>query len=651
MHKSFVLPIFLGFLFIFSNPLQAQKAKPADFGIRSSKALKYYFEGRQQDQWRDYYKAISAYKSAIEIEPDFVHAHMGLGANYYVTQDFEQALPHLKKVTEIDAEAFPVSGFYLAESYFFTESYAEAIEPFSDFLEKGKGLKKYIQTAELHLKKALFAASAIQDSVKFKPENLGPNINSIEDDYIPYLTADNGSLLFTSKRKESTGGFNHYLKGYAEDFYISSFEEGKWQKAENLGFPINTEFNEGAPCMTQDGKVIYYTACNYPDGLGNCDIYFSIREGNRWTKPQNLGPNVNSPAWDSQPCLSHDGKTLYFSSRRPGGFGREDIYVCKKVNGEWTPAVNIGDQINTVGNEGTPFLHADGLSLYFYSDFHPGFGRQDLFVCYKSEGDTWSEPKNLGYPLNTSAHEANIFVDTKGNRAYINSNREGGMGKSDIYTFELDERIRPKIATFLRGITRDSLTRAAVYSHIRLIDVESGDTIREMRSGKSDGKFLMSLPLNREYAAHVEASGYLFSSKNFYLKDVEEDTYFDLVIELNKIKRGKEVVLRNIFFESGSFELLETSETELGFLLYFLNQNPSIRVEIQGHTDDVGSETDNLTLSKNRAASVKSYLESKGIDASRIESIGFGEKVPISSNETEEGRAKNRRTTFKILDF
>ncbi|MEL7341499.1 MAG: OmpA family protein, partial [Bacteroidota bacterium] len=408
-------------------------------------------------------------------------------------------------------------------------------------------------------------------------------------------------LLFTSRRPESVGGFNRALKDYGEDFYFSEFANGEWSPAQNLGLPINTAGNEGSAAITQDGRTIYFTACNREDGQGSCDLYVSYREGDNWSEAQNLGPRVNSEGWESQPCLSPDGKRLYFASSRSGGMGGRDIWYVERIDDQyWSLPVNLGSPVNTAGNEYSPFIHADGKSLYFSSNYHPGFGSQDLFVSYAQPNDKWADPINLGYPLNTKADESNIFVSANGRKGFINSYREGGLGESDLYEFVLDERVRPQIATFLRGVTIDSLTRAPVQARLRLVDVETGDTLRDMRTGRSDGRFLMSLPLDREYAAFVSAPGYLFVSQNFYLKDLAEETYFDIVIPMLKVKKGVSVVLKNIFFESNKYTLKETSEAELAFLVDFLRQNPDLRIEISGHTDDIGSDEANQSLSQRR---------------------------------------------------
>ena len=486
----------------------------------------------------------------------------------------------------------------------------------------------------------------------FEPVNMGEAINSEQDDYLPYLTADDQYLLFTSRRPGSMGGYDPQLRGYPEDFYFSEYSSSaqSWSPAKNLGPPINSERNEGAPAISQDGRIIIFTTCDHPDGVGSCDLFYAVKEGEQWSEPRNMGPAINSESWDSQPCLSHDGKTLFFASNRPGGIGGRDIWYSELVSGRWTEAQNLAEPVNTPGHEAAPFLHADDMTLYFSSSFHPGFGGNDLFVTHREE-QGWAAPQNLGYPLNTSAEESNIFVNASGQRGFINSTRDGGLGNSDIYEFTLDERIRPKIATFLRGITRDSLTEQPVYARIRLIDVESGDTIRQAFSDKTNGRFLLSLPMERNYAAFVEAKGYLFASKHFYLKNPEEGVYFDLILDLLPIREGAKVTLNNIFFETGKYELKESSSSELEFLFTYLQRNPRIRIAIEGHTDDVGSAKDNLTLSQQRADAVRDYLIDAGIEPIRIQSKGYGESQPIAPNTSDENRAQNRRTAFRIVDI
>ncbi len=626
----------------------AQKVKPEQYGIKSKKALKLFLEGGEQANMRDRARAVDLYRQAIEVEPDFGQAHYELGLNLFLIDEYPQALVHLEKAYEIDPGKYP--GFYLGETYYYLMRYREAAVHLGRYLDSNPGNVQLKNIAQKHLKSAQFAKEAIKDSLTFKPINLGVAINSPGDDYLPYLTADDTYLLFTSRRNGSTGGFDPMLRDYPEDFYYSIYENETWNTAENLGSPINTSRNEGAGAISQDGKIIFYTICDHPKGLGRCDIFYAVKSGNTWGKPKNIGPNINSEYWESQPCLSHDGKTLYFVSDRNGGIGGRDIYRSVFRNGKWSVATNLGKPVNSKGNEGGPFLHADEQTFYFASDGHPGFGGQDLFVSKKRENG-WSAPVNLGYPLNTIEEEANIFVNAKGELGFINSTRAGGIGRSDIYQFTLAPEIRPQIATFLRGITRDSVTQQPLRALIQLVDVESDDTLRTQFSDAQDGSFLMSLPVNRQYAAFVEAPGYLFTSKHFYLKGLVEDVYFDLVIDMMPIRKGAHIVLNNIFFETGEYELKTTSIAELERLREYLERNPRLRIELQGHTDDVGRDADNLLLSQNRAEAVQNYLIEAGIDPGRITAKGYGESQPVVPNNSDENRAQNRRTEMKIIDI
>ena len=649
MH-AFLRPL-LSFLILTSSFLAMAQDKPKDYGISSKKALEFYLEGQQQSQWRAYREAAKAYEEAINIEPEFAQAHLQLGITAFLLDKSDVAVTYLTKARELRPEEYPALEYYLGLAEFDQEHYAEAAAAFATYLDQKSGRKVDIEKAQSLLKHSLFAAEAIQHPVDFEPENLGPAINTQYHEYLPYLTADNGMLLFTSRRPESIGGYQAMLRDFSEDFFYSvPGENGEWLPAENLGTPINSAENEGAAAMSQDGRVIIFTACNLPGGVGNCDLYASFRQDKGWSEPQNLGPQVNSEGWDSQPCLSHDGKTLYFSSARPNGQGARDLWYSTWDGQKWGPAKNLGGPVNSPGNEDSPFLHADGLTLYFSSDYHPGFGSQDLFVSYRQEGGAWSDPINLGYPLNTSADESNIFVATNGREGYINSDRDGGLGGSDLYRFVMPEEVRPEISTFVRGVVKDSVTKAPVFAAIEVIDIETNDTLRNVRSGKSDGKFLMSLPGGRDYIAYVQAPNYLFTSQKFSLKTLQEETYFDLTILMKPLESGMQIVLPNIFYETGSWQLTAGSGPELRTMAQFLTRNPRISIEIQGHTDDVGSDRDNLSLSQKRAESVKNALIELGIDPGRLQAKGYGETTPVADNGTEAGRASNRRTEMKITD-
>ncbi|MFN0202432.1 MAG: OmpA family protein, partial [Bacteroidia bacterium] len=642
------------FSLFFALTVWAQKEKPADYGIKSKKALDFYLEGNQYSKLRDRAKAVENYLKAVAIEPDFADAWFPLGANYFMLKKYGEALEALEKVLDSDRKnKFVDLDFFLGEAYFYTEKYADAAAAYERFLALGKGRINQIEPAKLQVIHAKFAAEAIKQPVDFRPINLGAKVNSPGDEYLPSLTADDKTLMFTARRSECTGGYNRYYGGFTEDLFIAENQENEWTDALNIGEPINTPENDGAVSISQDGKMIFFSAGERSEGFGNLDLYYATKTEKGWSKAMNLGEMINTEFREAEPCLSHDGKTLYFSSNRRGSVGGTDIWMTTLEKGKWTAPVNLGAAINTVGEEYAPFIHADGVTLYYSSNRLPGFGAFDMFVSFNVPDSGWRKPRNLGYPLNTVADERNIFVNAQGTKGLINSFREGGFGGSDIYEFTLDPRNRPRLATFLRGTTEDSLTKQPISATIYLVEVETRDTVRQMISGKKDGRFLMSLPLEKEYAAFAEANGYIFTSKNFYLKDLPDNVYFDIVIRMMKLPPPPAkpvavtpdappvvvepvkpatpivVVLRNIFFDFGKYELKTTSLSELGVLLNYLKENPRMKIEIQGHTDNVGKDETNLILSQNRAEAVRSYLISKGIASERVQAKGYGESQPI----------------------
>lgn len=655
---------YLSFLFavlmmLVASPTKAQSPKPSNFGIKSKKAMKAFLEGRQQEKYRDYEAALASYQIAVDIEPEFGEAWFTGGTCLYVLKDNKRCYEWMEKAFKYDKNPRPTIYFYLAESAFYQEDWAKAKEYYTTFDEKtvNKRIPAPIRKeAEKNRKSAEYAVENASDRVQFDPANLGSNINSQFDEYLPFLTADEQTMFFTARRPGCIGGYNPEYRGYTEDFFYSILKDGEWQPAENLGPPVNTDKNEGAASFSPDGQLVFFTACSRPGGLGDCDLYVSKLVGKDWSKPFNLGPAINTSLWESQPSISGDGRTLYFSSNRSGGYGGLDIWYSKLVNNIWTLPVNMGPEINTKGNEQTPFIHADGRTLYYASDGLPGYGAYDLYLSRRT-GDKWSKPENLGYPLNSPESEANIFINAKGTKAYVNSAREGGLGRSDLYVFDLDQKIRPSYLTYVKGLVFEKGSKKPLGSKVTFVNVETGDTIRSVNSNSASGKFLLNLEPGYDYAAFVDKKGYLFESKAFSLKDlrdcedctVKEDTYFEVEIELQKLEVGVTVVMNNIFYETGKFDLLDESKSEMTHLLSFLKRNPKVKVEIGGHTDNVGSPGDNKKLSQNRASGVRAFLIEQGISGDRMEAKGYGETSPVDTNETDEGRARNRRTELKIV--
>ena len=371
--------------------------------------------------------------------------------------------------------------------------------------------------------------------------------------------------------------------------------------------------------------------------------------GNKWSVPYNLEEPVNSRQWESQPSFSSDGKTLYFVSNRHNNY---DIWVSMvNENGEWSVPEKLGANINTDNYEGSVFIHPDNQTLYFSSDGHVGMGGLDIYVSKKDSTGKWGKPMNLGYPINTFKDENSILISADGELAMFASDREGGFGGLDLYGFELYEEVRPEKVTYIKGVVFDNETGKKLEARFELIDLATGNIAVTSFSNKGTGEFLVCLPANHDYALNVSKEGYLFYSENFNLSG--EKPLTDPVLKdvpLKPLKSGEKVILKNIYFETDKYDLKKTSEIELQKLIELLNKNPGIKIEISGHTDNVGTTEYNLELSQNRAKAVYDYLSENGIDTDMLTYKGYGESQPVDTNDTEEGRANNRRTEFEVVE-
>ncbi len=614
----------------------------------SEKAIKLYEKGIElYDQFNNE-KAIEKFKSAIEIDNQFIEAYLTLADIFHALKDFENEIKYYKEGLEIKPEFFPNGYLNLGKVEFKTGKYYDAQKHLKKFLSFGDipGMDE-IETVEL-LASCNFAIHALENPVPFEPVNLGPNINTQFDEYWPTLTVDENTLIFTSFIPRDEANINDITK-YHEDFFESDFENGTWAKAKKLGDKINTLGNEGAQSILSDGKMMFFTACNRPGGMGRCDIYFSIKENDDWSKPMNIGRPVNSGAWESQPSISPDGRVLYFVSNREGGKGGMDIWKSTlDSNGYWGIPVNLGDSVNTIKDEASPYIHVDNETLYFSSNGWIGMGGQDLYYVKKIGENAFSHPVNLGYPINTWNDEKGLIVSAKGNKAYFSSDRLSDSGE-DIYEFELYPEARPVPVSYVKGTVYDAITKVKLSAAFELIDLISAEIIMKSTS-YATGEFILCLPSDKDYALNVSKKGYLFYSGNFSLEGVRKYIDpFEIDIPLNPIMVGKKIILRNIFFETDSYELLNESKVELNKLVDFMKKNPTVIAEISGHTDNIGTNEDNQILSENRAEAVANYLMNHNIDSKRLSTKGYGESKPIATNENEEGRAQNRRTEFTVI--
>ncbi len=636
------------------------------YTTNSKKAAKFFKEGLSSYRLDDYDKALDKVNKAIEADNEFIEAYIIKGQIFEEKENYKNAINAYQKAIGIDPDFFPNAIYSTGLLYKKLGQYQEAKRNFKKFLEDQKGDPILKEKANKQIESCDFAIKQKHNPVDFKPENMGNSVNSRHDEYWPSISADGKTLVITrlipredldeiEKRlqrmpEEKRKLMESRIHKKQEDFFISHRDDSVWNVARNMGSPLNTKFNEGAQSLSADGKTMYFSACNKSDGQGGCDIYISEKKNGSWSKPLNLGKPVNTGKWESQPSISPDGQTLYFVSNRKGGLGKKDIWKSQKnEDDEWKKPVNLGDSINTPEEEMAPFIHMDNQTLYFASAGWLGMGDMDLFMAEKKGDTAWTSPVNLGYPINTPESEFGMAVSPAGHKAYYASDRKRDSGK-DIYMFELPVKVQPVATSYMKGNVFDAETNKPLKANFELISMKSGKTIMNSYSREETGSFLVSIPSNHNYILNVSKKGYLFYSDNFKLEGKHEASEPYLKdIPLKPLEAGEKMILRNVFYATDSFKLKPESKVELNKVLKLLDNNSTLQIEISGHTDNVGTDSYNKELSVNRARSVYDYLIEKGIDPDRLTFKGYGEKQPIATNETPEGRAKNRRTEIKVL--
>jgi outer membrane protein OmpA-like peptidoglycan-associated protein len=625
-------------------------AQTSPLSTRSKKAASLFTEAIGCYDRKDFPKALRMLDKATEEDTAFVEAFLLKGDILSDQQYPREAIEQYKKGIKANPEFSPAIYFIVANVELLVGRYQDARKDYEKFLSYPDLPKEKKAKANKNLKSCDFGINSMAHPVPFKPVNLGDSINSPYDDYINAVTADEQQMFLTRKLPRS-----HHVSGesteFNEDFFKAVKTDSIWHKAVNMGPPINTDENEGALCISPDGKYIFFAACNRPDGYGSCDLYWSRKTGDTWSDPENLGSVVNSAAWDSQPSFSSDGKTLYFASKRQGGKGSSDLWKSElQPDGSWTPPVNLGDSINTPLEEMAPFIHPDNRTLYFASRGHLGMGGYDLYYSRMDADGNWSAPVDLGYPINSYADEITLVVNAKGDMAYISSDKLGGKGGMDIYSFKLYKEARPVLVTYFKGVVFDKETKKRLEAKFELVDLATGKTVSRSSSDPVNGEFLLSLPAEKNYGLNVSKPGYLFYSDHFALQGESSKTKpFIYNVPLQPIKVGETVILKNIFFDTDKYDLKEESRSELARLIQLLKGNAGIHIEISGHTDNQGSDDHKLVLSRNRAKAVYDYLILNGISNARLSYSGFGLTRPIDTNDTEQGRANNRRTEFKVV--
>lgn len=653
-----MFPIFRSIFFlvipflVFAQNKECEKSK-------DKKAIKLYEQAMKVNNSEEKKELL---KSIIEMDPNFVDAYYDL-AYLNIKKQFVKGntIPYLLKVIELCPEFNSYVYYYLGDIYFGNENYSESLKYLEEFLKDVDKIKTdadYNRAAKM-LKEAKVLSELLADSVPFEPK-LVEGISTSEDEVLPIISPDNELVFYTRRVIEKSTQKNAWSEtnqNIIEKFILSRLANGKFDTGNPMPPPFNLNNNEGGATISIDNKHLFFTVCK-PDGTGynNCDIYYSDFINGSWSEIKNLGSNVNgAKTWEVQPSIASDGKTLYFVSLRESniGFSKDnpssDIYkTIKNPDGEWGKPINLGPIVNTSGNEKSPFIHSDSETLYFSSDGQIGIGGYDIFFTKGDEQGVWRTPKNIGYPINTKADELSFFVSSDGRTAYFASNKLGNGGW-DLYSFELYPEARPEKILFLKGQLKDENGDPLIGAKVKIKSTVTNE-VTEIPVDSTDGAYVAVVKVKKEedFVMTVNKEGYAFNSQYISTKDSVYQSPAKLDFEQSLIEVGKAYKLNNILFATNSFELSDMSKIIIDEFIEFLRINSKIKISIDGHTDNVGDKKDNLTLSENRARAVYEYIVARGIGKNRLSYKGYGENKPIASNNTEEGRARNRRTEFLI---
>lgn len=616
----------------------SQVYDPVHINAKSVKLYEKALDLLKDDQISE---SIPLLMESIREDSNFVDAYLSLAGAFGQLKKYEQAIKLYERARNKDTAYFVLYQLPFSINLAGQGRFTEALAAVNSFLTYPKLNDRSTQSGQYRKKSYEFAISYARQhpdqAYAFKPVNLGDSVNSPQSEYFPSVTITDSLLVFTRLGDHQR-----------EDFFESGISKKGFGAARPIKGDINLEPKKGAITVSQDGEWLLFAGRLMDNGYQSFDIYISYLTPQGWSEPQNLGPNINTEFWESAPSLSPDKRALYFSSNRPGGSGGLDLYVSyRQPNGKWSPAVNMGPSINTAGDEQAPFIHADNQTLYYTSNGLPGYGNSDLFMIRKDISGEWGAPENLGYPINTIENEGSLAVSADGLTAYYASDRSDSRGGLDLYKFDLRPDIRPYRTLYVKGIVTDKKTRKPIPSSVELFDNKNNRALMKVQTDEL-GEYFITLPTGKDYTFTVNRKGYLFYSELYELSRKEADSVYKKDIYLQPVEINAVFTFNNIQFANNSYQLPPAAFIELDKLLQILAENPTLKVELSGHTDNVGKPEDNLALSTNRAKGIVDYLVSKGISQQRLSYKGYGAKHPVADNNTESGRARNRRTTFTV---
>lgn len=631
------------------------------FGQNEKKAL----ANAEKHLGYDEYKAAIPYlKEAIGYNPKNALSQFLLGRCLFLNYEKTEALKHFEQAYALNKEVDPELSYYYGKSLHYVLRFDEAIEQYKRGMMRISNKDPRNGEMAREIDHCNYAKKAVATPVKANIVNVGAPVNTPYSEHSPVIDADETVLIYTTVRPDNVG-----CKGdpacILEDVYIADRSGKNWVNPRPIK-EINTSAMDASIALSADGQELFI----YRNPPAGGDIFESKLDGRKWTDPKSLGEPVNSKSYETTVSISPDGKRIYFTSDREGGFGDTDIYMSEQdANGKWGAPKNLGPKINTIFADDSPFIHPDGVSLYFSSKGRPDcLGGFDIYLTTLQPDGSWSTPQNLGYPINTPDNDIYFVLSADKKSGYYASAKEGGLGEKDIYMIEMPEdkpvvvveekqidTVKPapvvtNALTILKGVVTDAKTNAPLEGRITVIDNDRNVVVSTLNSNSATGRYLVSLPSGRNYGITVEREGYLFKSLNVNIPKSEGFQEIVQDVPLDKIEIGVGIVLNNIFYDVDKATLRPESVAELERLYKLMQDNPTLKIEIGGHTDSDGSDEHNQTLSQNRSQSVVDFLVNKGVKRDRMVAKGYGEKTPVAPNDTKENKQLNRRTELKILE-
>lgn len=671
--KHFIILI----CFLICNLIIAQEdeTKNACPEIENKKAVKLYEKAQDKKKYKKP-ERIQILKEAIELETNYAEAYLQIGQELVINSklnnsSFAPTTPFFKKAVEICPQIHSSAYYYVGFNYYEEMKNDSAIfwlEKFIKFRDEDEKKFDKDYDGQIFQAKEMIKYAKKENELKKKTVPFNPivlkGISTVNSEYLPYISPDGELFLYTRTVPDENIDRVYHTDKEKEVFVMSKKnEDGSYDNGVPMPDPFNKNSNEGGATLTIDNKNLYYAQSRMEGGSQtNTDIYYTDFIDGSWSPIKKM-PAINHPIyWDSQPSVSADGTTIIFVSDRPGGYGKLDLYITKKdpITKQWSAPKNLGPKINTSGNEKTPFLHSDSETLYFSSDGIFGFGGYDIFYVRQDEKQNWKTPENIGSPINGEGDDAGFFVSTDGELGYFCSWNEGkvsgkGIGKYDIYQFDLYKEARPEAVAFIKGEIKKEHEEPLTNFKVEIKNMKTHEKTLAVVDSVT-GSYVAAINLKKvkkqDLVITANADDHAFTSQ---VIKVDENTSFKTppkteVMEIKTAEKGKSIVLNNIYYATGAEELYPQSYVILDEFAEFLIDHPNMKVEIQGHTDNVGNAAENMKLSQHRADNVVKYLIENKVNADNLTAKGYGPTKPISDNTSVEGKAKNRRTEFLIID-